>query len=64
MTKEPDVSLDSRLDDHHIYKGTTNNNSSGKKVEECADFFSLRDDADIMKDDKMVQVCVNDLLFS
>ncbi|KAE9451760.1 hypothetical protein C3L33_16314, partial [Rhododendron williamsianum] len=55
VTKEPDVSLDSRLDDHHIYKGTTNNNSSGKKVEECADFFSLRDDADIMKDDKMVQ---------
>lgn len=47
MTKKLDASLDSQLDDHHIYEGKSNNNSSSKKV-----------DADIVKDDKMVKVCI------
>jgi hypothetical protein len=44
VTKKPDASFDSQLDDHHIYEGKSNNNSSSKKV-----------DADIVKDDKMVK---------
>ena len=58
MTKESGARPHGQLDDHSIHE-ERRNMISGKEVEKFPDFASPRDDADIVKDDNMVQVCID-----
>ena len=62
MTKESGARSHGQFDHHSIHEESRNMNISGKEVEKFPDFASPRDDADIVKDDNMVQVCI-DLFF-
>ncbi|PSS32932.1 Sickle tail protein [Actinidia chinensis var. chinensis] len=54
VTKESGARPHGQLDDHSIHE-ERRNMISGKEVEKFPDFASPRDDADIVKDDNMVQ---------
>ncbi|XP_057463373.1 uncharacterized protein LOC130753369 isoform X3 [Actinidia eriantha] len=55
VTKESGASSHGQFDHNSIDEERRNMNISGKEVEEFPDFASLRDDADMEKDDNMVQ---------
>ncbi|PSS04510.1 Secreted beta-glucosidase adg3 precursor [Actinidia chinensis var. chinensis] len=55
VTKESGTSSHGQFDHNSIHEERRNMNISGKEVEKFPDFASLRDDADIVKDDNMVQ---------